>query len=418
VALRLRRGSVVGGAMMPASALELRPGHEPERVHLVAENAPAGATPRFPNATGALAHHWQLRGPGAREQARSLLASGAIEAAWCAALPAPPPDADDLPPQTPEFEQAWRAPSPEGFGFEEVRRYPGGFGEHVTIVDVEYGWDPTHEDLLQQSPTALGGVAEPIWAYHGTAVLGILGAGDNGFGVTGAAPLATVLVQHPYFVAEGGTYDYDVARAIVEALAVLTPGDVILLEQQSYGLEDEFVPVSIDPAVREAIRSASAAGVVVVEAAGNDDVDLDGEEYGGAFTEDTGVLRVGGAGSSLGSGDRARKGSNFGSSVALQAWAEDIVTTAGPPMTDLYFPDEDPRQAYTSAFGGTSGASAIVAGLVASVQSVALATRGAALTPGEVRALLIGSGLPPAAGSEAVGTQPDLRRLLRAFFVP
>jgi hypothetical protein len=408
----------VGADVIPWVALDPAPGHDPERVALVADARPEGAIARFPGRAGALGRHWELRGPDAVRRARALVARGLVDSAWCVALPAPPPDADDLPPVTPEFEQVWRRAAPEGFGLDEARGWPGGDGSFVTVVDVEYAWDPTHEDLRQLDPVALGGVAEEVWAYHGTGVLGILGARDNGFGVVGAAPGASVLVQHPWFEASPGQYDYDVGRAILEALDVLSPGDVILLEQQSYGLADELVPISFDAGVRDAIRAATAAGVVVVEAAGNDDVDLDDPAYGGAFTEDTGVLRVGGGGSSLGLNPGAREGSDFGSGVVLQAWAEDIVSTSGPPMTDLFFPDDDPRQAYTSHFGGTSGASAIVAGMVATLQSVAVATRGAPLTPAEVRAAFVAAALPPAEGSEPIGAQPDLRRVLRTWFVP
>lgn len=407
----------MGRELTPLSALELRPGHEAERVHLVAESAPAGARPRFPGAEGALARHWELRGPMARATAAALVQAGKAQSAWCAALPAPPPDGDDLDPTTPEFATAWREAPPEGFGFEEARRFPGGLGEYVTIVDIEFAWDPTHEDLLQLSPTAIGGVPDPQWDFHGTGVLGILAAGDNSFGITGGAPMASVLVHHPWFD-DDGELSYDVARAIVEATRVLVPGDVILIEQQSYGLDTELVPMSIDPGVRDAIRAATALGIVVVEPAGNDNVDLDDPVYEGAFTDDTGVLRVGGGGSSLGPEPGARVGSNWGSSVSVQAWSEDIVTTAGPPMTDLFFPDDDPRQAYTSYFGGTSGASALVAAMAATLQSVAVATHGAPLSPGELRAMLLAGGLPAAEGSAPVGGQPDLRRSLRTWLVP
>lgn len=403
--------------MTPWVALELQPGHEAERVHIVAEAAPEGAIPRFPGREGQLARHWELRGPGARAAATALLSRGAADSAWCVALPAPPPDGDDIAPTTPAFETAWREAAPVGFGFDEAFAYPGGAGEHVTIVNIEYAWDPTHEDLLGLPAVAIGGVSDAQWAFHGTGVLGILAAGDNGFGITGGAPGAEVLVQHPWFD-DAGVLSYDVARAIVEATAFLDAGDVILIEQQSYGLGTELVPMSIDPGVRDAIRAATALGIVVIEPAANDNVDLDDPIYGGAFAEDTGVIRVGGGSSSFDSNPGERLASNMGSSVTLQAWAEDIVTTAGPPMTDLFYPDSDPRQAYTSAFGGTSGASALVAAMAGTLQSVAIGTRGAPLSPEELRAALSAAGMPAAEGSEGVGRQPDLRRALRTWFVP
>lgn len=414
MALRLRGRSLVG-PFVTYDALELGDGRDGERVCIVAEVAPPGAAPRFPGQTGALARHWVLRGPDAPSQARALLTAHRVESAWLAATPAPPPS-DDIPPETPIFEQAWREAFPAGLGLTAAATLPGGGGENVTIVDIEYAWDPTHEDLLQ-SAGDLGGVPDPQWAFHGTGVVGILAAGDNGFGVTGAAPLATVLVQAPFFDVDGG-YDYDVARAIVEAAAVLSAGDVILIEQQFYGLDGEFVPASFDAGVREAIRAATAAGIVVVEPAGNDDVNLDDPAYEGAFTDDTGVLRVGGGASSFAEVPRARVGSNYGALVWVQGWAGDIVTTAGPPYTDLFYPEQDPRQAYTAEFSGTSGASAMIAGLVGVIESVAIATRGAPLTPPEVRAVLVQSGVAAPDGEVSVGALPDLRRVLRTWLVP
>ncbi len=414
MAIRVQSRAVVGAGVIPE--LLPGPGREPERVYLVADAPPPGASPRFPGAAGRLAHHWVLRGPDAATQAERLLASGRAETAARALRAAPPPD-DDLPPETPAFPQAWRGVEPEGLGFDEGAQFPGSSGEYVTIVDVEFDWDPAHEDLLH-SAARLGGEPDPTWQFHGSGVLGILAAGDNGFGVVGGAPGAAVLVEHPYFANDTGLLEYDPARAIVEAAAVLSPGDVILVEQQAYGPDFEFVPISIDAGVRDAIRAATAAGIVVVEPAGNDAVDLDDPVYEGAFTDETGVLRVGGGEPSTGDLPGARDGSNWGSSVVVQGWSAGIVTVGGPPYTDLWYPDADPRQAYTAQFGGTSGASAMVAAAVAVVQSTAIASRGAPLAPAEVEALLVEAGWPAPAGSEPVGALPDLRRVLRGWLVP
>lgn len=392
------------------------PGREADRVCVIADTAPPGAAPRFPGSTGALAHHWVLHGADAPARAAALLAEHRVSRAWRALRPAPPPS-DDLDPVTPAFDQPWRSPSPDGLGFTAAPEFPGGSGEYVTIVDVEFAWDDTHEDLAR-SATTLGGEPDAQWAFHGNGVIGILAGGDNGFGVTGGSPGATVLVQHPYFLNEAGGFDYDVARAIVDALAVLAPGDVILLEQQAYGPDDEFVPISYDPAVRDAIRAATAAGVIVVEPAANDAIDLDDPVYEGAFTEDTGVIRVGAGAPPTDPDPRARDGSDWGSLVAVQGWGSGIVTAGGSPYTDLFYPDDDPRQAYTAEFGGTSGASAMVASVCAVVESAALYTRGAPLTPAELRAALVSAGTPPPDGSEPVGALPDLRRMLRTWMVP
>ncbi len=406
MALRFFGRTVVGVAVTADAA----------PMHLVADAPPPGAVSRFEGATGALARHWVLRGEDAPLQARSLLDRGTIERAWVAIRPAPPPEGD-IPPETPSFDQAWLAPFPDGFGFSGASGWPGGRGENVTIVDIEFSWDPTHEELWHLASEPLGGVPDATWAFHGTGVLGILAAGDNGFGVTGAAPLADVRVQHPYFDVDGA-FEYDVARALVEATAALSAGDVILIEQQVYGPDDEYLPASYDLAVRDAIRVATAAGIVVIEAAGNDDVDLDDPVWEGVFVEDTGVIRVGGGGSSFDAVPRYRAGSNHGVAVHVQAWSSDIVTCAGPPYTDLFYPEEDPRQAYTSSFAGTSGASALVAGVAGVLQSTSFAVRGEPLTPYELRAALVSAGWAQAEGSPEIGPMPDVRRMLRSWLVP
>jgi hypothetical protein len=271
-----------------------------------------------------------------------------------------------------------------------------------------------HEDLAAVDPEAISGLANPQWAFHGNGVLGILVGGDNGFGVMGVAPEAATRVAHPEYPAFPGL-DYDVARAIGDSLMVLVPGDVILIEQQVYGPDLEYLPVIWDRAVRDAIRVASAAGVVVVVPAGNGAINLDDPVYEGVFTESTGAILVGAGGSSISDDPRGRSGSNYGSMLTVQGWWGDIVTTGGDSYHDLYFPNDDVNQAYTANFGGTSGASAIVAGLVASVQSMAIETRGSPFTPVEVSLLLRRAA---DAGELDLGGQPNLLRLARTWLLP
>jgi hypothetical protein len=70
-----------------------------------------------------------------------------------------------------------------------------------------------------------------------------------------------------------------------------------------------------------------------------------------------------------------------------------------------------------TAFGDTSGAAAIVAGVAASIQGMALAKHGQFLTPRKVRQLLtIGSDVHDTPASPTVvGVMPDLAQIIAAI---
>ncbi len=352
--------------------------------------------------------------------ATDLLADPRVADVWLAYAAVPPPV--DLAPATPDFagDQDWLDAFP-GLGFAEAARWPGGRGENVTIADIEYGWDEAHEDLDAAVGAAAWGSNEHLYLFHGNSVLGQLVGGVNGYGVDGAVPGAVPLVVSP-FREDGG---YDIAAAIAGATELLLPGDVILIEQQSYANGD-YCPVSVDPAVFAAIEAATAAGIVVVEPGGNGGQDLDDAVWEGWFdrAHDSGAILVGG-GASPSSGWVPRSwfpgGSSHGARVDLQGWYDNIVTATsgeyGTSLADLYYPDEDGRQAYTRSFGGTSGASPMIAAMAAIAQSVAIELTGEPWSPEELRAALVATGTPQV-GEIHVGPQPDLRRLLRTYFLP
>ena len=78
------------------------------------------------------------------------------------------------------------------------------------------------------------------------------------------------------------SWDYSVAAAIDAAAALLDAGDVILIEQQAVA-HDNYAPVEVEPAVFDAIASAVAKGVIVVEPSGNGGQDLDATYWFNAF---------------------------------------------------------------------------------------------------------------------------------------
>lgn len=332
-------------------------------------------------------------------------------------LPLPPPA--DIAPTTPDLsaEQAYMRPAPEGFGLQEAARWPGGDGGNVAVADLEYDWESEHEDLVHLGTLRSWGTPYPEYAYHGTGVMGILAAGDNGYGVTGMVPAAEMVLIHPV-TPEGA---YNVARAIEASLELLQAGDVLLIEQQAWAVEN-YAPVEVSAAVFDAIVAATEAGIVVIEPAGNGGQDLDGADFGGWFdrsARDSGAILVGG-GVPPGDGFLDTRswypsGSCYGERVDVQGWYAGIATTISAPYSGDLFSADDGLQSYWSGFGGTSGASPQVTAVAARFQSIAIALRGEPFTPAELRALMVQTGTPQANPEEAwIGPQPDLRRMLLA----
>jgi len=353
-----------------------------------------------------------------------------VELAYLASAPVRPPG--DISPITPNFreEQLWLNPAPDGVDRAEGALWPGGRGGAVVVADLEYSWDKDHEDYALPADILAWGHDSEAYPFHGTAVLGQLFATENDFGVDGLVPEAEPMVISP-FRTPGF---YSVADALLGALEILRPGDVVLIEQQAWA-NGNYAPVEVDPLVFDAIATVVAAGIVVVEPTGNGGQDLDSPAFEGIFdrtSRDSGAILVGGGASPLGELP-ARTwipgGSCYGDRVDVQGWMEHIVTTINGEYdgyyADLFFPeteehpDGDPRQAYTSQFGGTSGASPMVAGVAAIAQSVALTIHGEALSPFDLRALMVSTGTPQPEGDPyRIGPQPDARRLLRYALLP
>jgi serine protease len=393
----------------------------------------AGSTPLFSqppallrkssrNGLADLTLYRVLNTPDAVSIGNRLLQLPGIETAYLAPTPVAPPA--DIPPVTSDFtaDQLYDQPGPDGFGFDIAKTWPGGDGANVAIVDLEYGFDPEHEDLEDVEILALG-PDHDSYQFHGNGVLGMLAAPDNGYGVTGLSPGSEFMVVSPFVDVDV----YNVADAISVATTHMSAGDILLIEQQGW-VEGTYTPVEIDPAVFDAIAAAVDAGIVVIEPAGNGACDLDDPVWGGAFDRslrDSGAIMVGGGASPF-SAFPARSyhpmGSCYGDRIDVQGWFDHIVAlSAGdgaPSFTDLFFPDHDGRQAYTAMFGGTSGASPMVAAVAAVMNSVAIETRGEPWDPIELRAAMKSTGHPQAGDTgQWVGPQPDLRRMLRIYGV-
>ncbi len=369
-----------------------------------------------------LSLYLRLSASDALVRGNRLLKDSRVETVYLASDPVAPPG--DIAPTTPDFsgDQLFLSASPVGFGFDIAHRWPGADGSNVVIADIEYGFDPAHEEFEELSIGTVG--YQSYWyQFHGNGVLGMLVAPDNGYGVTGMVPGAEMLMVSPFVEPDF----YDVAVAIDMATQELDAGDILLIEQQ-WVEDDIFLPVERVPAVFDAITLAVAKGIVVIEPSGNGGCDLDDPRWDGWFDRtqrDSGAIIVGGGASPF-SGLPARSwyplGSCYGERVDLQGWFDAGVTASAadgaPAYVELFYPDGDGRQAYTGSFGGTSAAAPMVAAVAAAANSMAWETRGEPWEPTALRAAMVATGVQQVDGDDHhIGPQPDLRQFLRVWGV-
>ena len=346
------------------------------------------------------------------------------------------PSGEDAPPTTPDFtsRQGYLDVAPGGVDARWAWTQPGGRGDGVRIVDCEWGWRFTHEDLTQNQGGVIAGTADATAdsaaTNHGTAVLGEISGDVNGIGITGISPNAVI---------SASAFSVASSTAIRSAADRLGQGDIILLEIHRGGpnypggdTQFGFIAIEWWPDDYLAIRYAVTKGIVVVEAAGNGSQNLDDAVYDQAqsgfpswwrnpfrrTTLDSGAVLVGaGAPPSGNSGpDRSRLDfSNYGACVDAQGWGREVTSTGygnlqGGSNVDLW---------YTNSFSGTSSASPIVVGAVASTQGALRANGRPPLSPARARELLrsTGSGQQDAPGrpaSQRIGNRPNLRALIPA----
>jgi hypothetical protein len=372
--------------------------------------------------------------------------------------------AEEPPVVTPNFttRQEYLGGAPVGIDANYAWTHPGGRGEGVNIIDIEGGWNFTHEDLLHNQGGVVSGTSssDPYYENHGTAVLGEFSGDRNTFGITGISPDASVsgVSLFPTELT---------SPAIRIAADRLRPGDIILLEVHYPGprwpgseqTQFGFIAVEWWPDDLDAIRYAVSKGVIVVEAGGNGGQNLDDPVYDTPLpgfpaswrnpfnpaNPSSGAVVVGAGNPPAGThgrnahptrgepyADRARcYFSNYGARVDAQGWGWEVTSTGygdlqGGPNPDLF---------YTDLFSGTSSASPIVVGALACVQGVLRARGRTPLSPARAQQLLGSTGSPQQDGpgftftsnmggtgypqdyparpaTERIGNRPNLRQLL------
>ncbi|HEX7043184.1 MAG TPA: S8 family peptidase [Burkholderiales bacterium] len=350
---------------------------------------------------------------------------------------APIPRNADIAPATPDFQgtQKYLDKAPTGIDAKYAWGVSGGKGRLVKIVDIESGWNLNHEDLPSMFLTD-GRIEDDDYDQreHGTAVMGIMLGRDDGVGVTGIVPEASggaVSVKRGL----GWAYFDNVAEAVLIAAMNLSEGDVILIEQHARGpgndgdctkcITDDgdpltacgFVAMEYWNDIFDAINAATAAGIIVVEAAGNGEMNLNHTRYDDRFDRDvrnSGALLVG-------AGDpathKAMCWSNHGERVDVQGWGSGVMTTGYGKPPKYKVNGADRNQWYRSSFGGTSSATPIVAGAVAAIQGIQLARNNPPLDWYEMAELLRKTGTPQTGGRN-IGPLPDLKAAIAALPPP
>ncbi|PRZ12242.1 subtilisin family serine protease [Laceyella sediminis] len=351
------------------------------------------------------------KGMDAEQLAKQYERSSLVELAYVEGTPVQPPAV--TPQDDPRSgNQGYLKPAPEGIDAHFAWTKAGGDGSGITFVDLEQGWELNHEDLAAKRIQLISGVNK-AYHSHGTAVLGEVVAVDNTLGDIGITPNATAKV-----VSQWRTQStYSTADAILSAVNTMKPGDVLLLEAQTTAPGyNTYLPVEVEPAVFDAIRTGTDRGITIVEAAGNGANDLDAyKDSQGKYVlnrnspdfRDSGAIMVGAA--SSGTVHKRLSFSNYGSRIDCYGWGENIDTTYG---------NLGETNRYTTSFNGTSGASPIVAGAAVAVQGAAYAKYQSYYSPATLRSILSNPqfGTPSANPStDKIGVMPDLRKILYSF---
>jgi hypothetical protein len=312
--------------------------------------------------------------------------------------------------------QGYLDPAPDGIDARWAWTQPNGSGGGVAVTDMEQGWRLTHEDLSPAAPSLIFGDNRPSSYNHGCAVLGAMIAADNTVGVIGIAPDAGSVRCSSHYDAGLGVNGF-VSGAVVAAIDAMAPGDVLLIEYQTGSRPAEIVDDSFD-----AIRLASALGIIVCEAAANGGADLDAYTNAAGLQilnpasvdfRDSGAIMVGACLDALPHNRKAA--SNFGARVDCFAWGDNVASTCYGDLDDGG-PDAD--RAYTADFENTSAATPQIAGAALIVQSMTAAATGARISAAQMRLILSDPATGTAQGPGVagnIGIMPDLRAILEGM---
>ena len=320
---------------------------------------------------------------------------------------------------SPDFsdKQKYHDPAPNGLDAKYAWTQTGGKGEGIKFMDCEGDWNLDHEELAPHNIIRIYGhvTNNTIHIEHGTAAMGVAIALHDNSGIKGFAPnieeaYASTLCTSSINCT---TENYSFPQPVVSGAQYLGEGDVMLMEMQMNSSVG-YIPAEIDPAVFDAIKIATAMGIVVIEASGNGSNWLDHSDFEQVYDrtfQDSEAIMVGssyaipavnGSSPSMSRSDHT----NYGSRIDVFAWGE-RVTASG--YGALHNGGSTAR--YTDNYTGTSSASSIVGGAALCLQGYYKAlTVGSTLNSAIMRDIFAATGTPSAFPvSDSIGVMPDLK---------
>jgi hypothetical protein len=344
---------------------------------------------------------------------------------------------------SPDFtaRQSYLDAAPGGVNARSAWTVAGGDGAGIEVMVVGGAWRLEHEDLHGDAAGVIAGTQIDALSFrnHGTAMLGVVRADRNSFGVTGVAPACRAR--------QVATFGLGTAAAINAAADALPVGGILLVEWQRPGPgatgvgSAGFIALEWWPDDFAAIKAATTKGVIVVAPAGNGGVSLDDPRYNqpapgfpptwrnpfdrtqadsGSIMAGAGAPPAGTHGNDHGAARSRLDFSNYGTRVDAQGWGAEVTTLGYGDLQG----GSDETIWYTDRYGGTSAAAAIVAGVLASLPGANLAGgKRAPLTPAAARHVLQVSGSPQQVGaagpaSQHIGSQPELLALIALLGPP